>query len=91
MNINTPGEAMEEVLATLRVHGYGADEVSSIASLTPGGFGDQFVVTGNLHILQGGQQVGMFHADADSGGNVKIEAGAFGVIEAGNLDPFAGL
>jgi hypothetical protein len=85
MNINTPGEAMEEVLATLRVHGYGADEVSSLVSVLG------FHVTGNLSLLEDGKQVGIFSADIDEGANVKIVAGAFGVIEAGNLDPFAGL
>jgi hypothetical protein len=86
-NINNPGEAMREVMATLRVHGYGADEVSSVESIKA----DEFVVTGNLTKIESGKHVGMFNARIDRGGNEVITAGAFGKIEAGVMDVFHGL
>lgn len=81
----TPGQAMEEVLATLRHFGYSADEVSSIEDTYQG----IFTLTGNLEM--GTTKLGLFTAEVDYDGNQMIEAGAFGSIENGHMDPFSGL
>ena len=92
--INNPGEAMEKVLAILRVYGYAADQVESVLIGT--GVTAEFKVTGNLLGLFDGNQLGPFTAKAEESGAVVIRGGAFGSIEVGidgemTDDPFDGL
>lgn len=91
-NINTPGQAMGEVLATLLRHGYDYDNVEASHSVIEG----EFVVTGYLvGKYEDGQVIrkalGSFNARIDRDGNEVIEAAAFGQIENGHMDPFVGI
>ncbi len=91
--IGNPGEAMAEVIATLRVQGYAVDEVSSVLS---NGATGEFKVDGLLLGLFDGNRLGTFTAKVEESGAVVIKGGAFGLIEVGNDgeltdDPFDGL
>ena len=91
--INNPGEAMAEVVATLRGHGYAVDEVV-VYRVSPDPLG--FKVTGNLLGLFDGNRLGPFTAEVWETGAVILRAGAFGRIEVGvdgksTDDPFDGL
>ncbi len=90
--IGNPGEAMREVTAILRHHGYAVDEVGAWKAAR-GATGD-FKVTGDLIGLFDGNRLGTFNAEAWESGAVILRAGAFGLIEVGTEstdDPFDGL
>ncbi len=94
--IGNPGEAMREVTAILRHHGYAVDEVESDRTDSGEVYEESYTVTGNLLGLFDGNRLGTFSAKVQTTGIVVIEGGAFGRIVAGvdgesTDDPFDGL